>query len=283
MTPPPGPEFDWAAHTEAVAADIFGEPNAEMSRPPDDVRFCNHGSVSVNYTTGEWYDFESERGGGIKELIRIYKGIDDRDAATAYAEECLQNFENGAKPRPTGKDDEPYQQVVEATYPYCDTSGQVAFEVVRFVFKRPGGDYVTDSRGKRKKTFRQRRPSGESDQSWLWSIEAGEFMRGAPGEIGLGSTPLSSSSTLSPDSGNFSTPPHLSFLTGFPICSRQSPPRKPSASPRARRRSISFAASVFPRPAVLGVRTSGVTSTAHSCRTPTSCCCQTTTRWGENT
>ena len=96
MNAPPGPDqFDWASHTEAVAADIFGEPNAEMSRPPDDVRFCNHGSVSVNYTTGEWYDFESERGGGIKELIRVYKEIDDRDAAIAYAEECQQNFENG--------------------------------------------------------------------------------------------------------------------------------------------------------------------------------------------
>ena len=102
MTPPPGPEFDWAAHTEAVAADIFGEPNAEMSRPPDDVRFGNHGSVSVNYTTGQWYDFENERGGGIKELIRVYKEIDDRDAAIAYAEECQQNFENGGKPRSNG-------------------------------------------------------------------------------------------------------------------------------------------------------------------------------------
>ena len=181
MTPPPGPEFDWAAHTEAVAADVFGEPNAEMSRPPDDVRFCTHGSVTVNYTTGQWYDFENERGGGIKELIHLYKGIDDRDAAIAYAEECQQNFENGGKRRSNGKDDEPYQQVVEATYPYCDTSGQVAFEVVRFVFKRIDGSYVTDARGKRKKTFSQRRPSGESDQSWLWGLEAGEFMRRAPG------------------------------------------------------------------------------------------------------
>ena len=102
MTPPPGPEFDWAAHTEAVAADIFGESNEEMSRAPDDVRFGNHGSVSVNYMTGQWYDFENERGGGIKELIRVYKEIDDRDAAIAYAEECQQNFENGEKPRPNG-------------------------------------------------------------------------------------------------------------------------------------------------------------------------------------
>ena len=142
----------------------------------------NHGSVSVNYTTGQWYDFENERGGGIKELIRVYKEIDDRDAAIAYAEECQQNFENGGKPRPNGKDDgQHHQQEVEATYPYCDTSGQVAFEVVRFVFKQIDGSYVTDARGKRKKTFRQRRPSGESDQSWLWGLDVGEFMRPAPG------------------------------------------------------------------------------------------------------
>ena len=70
-----------------------------MSRPPDDVRFCTHGSVKVNYTTGQWYDFENERGGGIKELIHVYKGIDDRDAVIAYAEECQQNFENGGKRR----------------------------------------------------------------------------------------------------------------------------------------------------------------------------------------
>src|SRR5262245_7007166 len=181
MKPRPGPDkFDWAAHAEAVAADIFGTSNAEMSRPPEDVRFGNQGSVSVNLMTGQFYDFENERGGGIKELIRVYKGIDDRDAAIAYAEECQQNFENGGK-NGNPKADQPYQHEVEATYSYHDPSGQVAFEVVRFVFKRVDGSYVIDARGKRKKTFSQRRPSGESDQSWLWSVEAGEFMRRARG------------------------------------------------------------------------------------------------------
>jgi hypothetical protein len=151
-------EFDWAAHTEAVVVDIFGEPNAEMSRPPEDVRFGNHGSVSVNYTTGQWFDFENERGGGIKELIRIYKAIDDCDAAIAYAEECQQNFENGEKPRQNGKPEagQHYQREREATYSYHDASGQVAFEAVRFVLKQVGGGYVNDERGKRMKTFSQR-------------------------------------------------------------------------------------------------------------------------------
>src|SRR5262245_42140044 len=185
MKPPPrSDEFDWAAHTEAVAADIFGEPNAEMSRPPEDVRFGNHGSVSVNYTTGEWYDFENKRGGGIKELIRVYKGLDDRDAAIACAKTCQQNFENETKLRSNKKpkDRKDSQRELEATYLYTDTSGQVAFEVLRYVFRQIGGGYVTDERGKRKKTFFQRRPSGEPDGSWLWGLEAGEYMRRAPGE-----------------------------------------------------------------------------------------------------
>jgi hypothetical protein len=40
----------------------------------------------VNYTTGQWYDSENERGGGVKELIHVFKEIEDRDAAIAYAE-----------------------------------------------------------------------------------------------------------------------------------------------------------------------------------------------------
>ena len=63
-------QFDWVDYTEAVAADIFGACNETMSRPPEDVRFGNKGSVSVNVTTGIWYDHENERGGGIKEHLR---------------------------------------------------------------------------------------------------------------------------------------------------------------------------------------------------------------------
>src|SRR5262249_45408853 len=33
---------------------------------------------------------------------------------------------------------------------------------------------------KRAKTFSQRRPSGEPDGSWLWGLDAGEYMRQAP-------------------------------------------------------------------------------------------------------
>jgi hypothetical protein len=76
--------FNWADHTEAVAGDILGKPNSAMSRPPEDVRFGQHGSVSLNYNTGQWFDFENNRCGGVRELIRVYKDIEDRDTAIAY-------------------------------------------------------------------------------------------------------------------------------------------------------------------------------------------------------
>ena len=90
-----------------------------MSRPPDDVRFGNRGTISVNYTTGQWYDFRTGVW-RIKELIRVYKEIDDRDAAIAHAEQCQQNLENDDKSRPNGnaKAGQHHQREGEATYPY---------------------------------------------------------------------------------------------------------------------------------------------------------------------
>jgi len=55
-------------------------------------------------------------------------------------------------------------------YPYTDAAGQIAFEVWYF-------NYAHD---KHQKQARQRRPSGEADGSWLWGLDAGEFMRTAP-------------------------------------------------------------------------------------------------------
>ena len=42
-----------------------------MSRAPDDIRFGSHGSVSVNYTTGQWYDHENERDAKRMESLEV--------------------------------------------------------------------------------------------------------------------------------------------------------------------------------------------------------------------
>jgi hypothetical protein len=60
-------EFDWADYIEAITADIFGAANDDLSRPPENVRFGNKGSVKVDYTAGTWWDFEKDRGGGVRD------------------------------------------------------------------------------------------------------------------------------------------------------------------------------------------------------------------------
>jgi hypothetical protein len=203
-----GQTFDWSSYTEAVAAEIFGEPNLERSRPPEDVRFGNHGSVSVNYETGQWYDYENERGGGIKKLIQVYRGIDDHDAVITYAKECQEAFENGGSlgagngESPKADAAEPsrsngasghgnggahqqqqpkLQRKLEKTFQYHDESGRMVFEVLRYNFKHADGSYVLEPDGKRRKEFKQRRLSGEPDGVWLWGLDAADYMRPAPG------------------------------------------------------------------------------------------------------
>ena len=255
-----------------------------MSRPPDDVRFGNHGSVSINYTTGQWYDFENKRGGGIKELIRVYKEIDDRDAAIAYAEECRQNFENDEKPRPNGnaKGGQHHQREVEATYSYCDASGQVAFEVVRSVFKQ-GKNYVTDAHGKRIKTFCQRRPSGNPTGVGCGDSRPASSCARREERIGSASTPPNSISTPPPRAEGFQ---HR--RAGHPLSAArlaEGGRRRPDDLHRRRREEgrphsqLRFSGNLLRR------GREEVETRAHRvfCRAPTLCCCRTMIRWGANT
>ena len=59
---------------------------------------------------------------------------------------------------------------------------RVAFEVVRFIHKQPDGADAIGADNKRIKSFAQRRPSGEPDDSWIWGLGSEKFMRAAPGK-----------------------------------------------------------------------------------------------------
>jgi hypothetical protein len=148
--------------------------------------------------------------GGVKELIRVRKGIDDRDAAIAYAKECLAAFENGgslgaengespkaAAAGPSSRSNgangangrgnagagahQPHRRKLEKIFPYRVPAGRVAFEVLRYAALNADGGYATDARGKRLKYINQRRPSGDPDGCYIWGLGAGAFMRPAPG------------------------------------------------------------------------------------------------------
>jgi hypothetical protein len=104
--------FEWAAHAEAIVADIFGTSN--VSRPLDD-DIC--------------FDFERSVG-GFKESIRVRKKFADFGPAFVYTKARQQNSANG-----NAEGGQPYQLEAEAVFYDAD------FEVVRCLLKQ-GDSYV---------------------------------------------------------------------------------------------------------------------------------------------
>lgn len=65
--------------------------------------------------------------------------------------------------------------------PYHTRDGELSYEVCRIQWKLPDGSWEMGKKGKPKKTFVQRRPSGRADGSKAWGLGEGEYMRSAPG------------------------------------------------------------------------------------------------------
>ena len=126
--------------------DIFGQPERGNVATSGRCSLLNVGSVSVNYTTGGWYHFESERAGGIKELIRVYKEIGRPRRRDRLCRGMPAEFRKRGKAAPNrGGGGQHHQQEIEAIYQYTDTSAETAFEVVRFVASRKSAEATLPS------------------------------------------------------------------------------------------------------------------------------------------
>lgn len=125
---------------EPVARELLGEPNARLSSA-NELRFGNHGSLSVDLGKNVWNDHEQNEGGGVLDLIERYGGITGRADQIKWLEER------------GNIDAAPVKPVIVTTYDYRDASGSLVYQVVRLV----------------PKTFRQRKPDGKG--GWSWSIK----------------------------------------------------------------------------------------------------------------
>lgn len=103
--------------------------------------------------------------GDVIALVQHIDGCDFIAAATTLAGE--------PPPKANGKDGaaEP-RKVVAAEFPYDTETGDVAFVVERVEYQKPDGSFVLTKDGKRKKTFRQKRPDPDRDGAWLWNVAA---------------------------------------------------------------------------------------------------------------
>jgi hypothetical protein len=61
------------------------------------------------------------------------------------------------------------KKIVAAEHPYHTADGVVAFVVERVEYQKTDGSFVMKD-GKRKKTFRQKRPDPENPGKWIWNV-----------------------------------------------------------------------------------------------------------------
>jgi 5S rRNA maturation endonuclease (ribonuclease M5) len=173
-------ETDFAQHIKDVALKVWGEPNKRLSGAKK-ICWGDGGARVADLEKGQWYDHRTAVGGGVLDLISREMSVDKAGAVRWMVKEGLiekraQQQSRRAQPdstssRPAGGGK---MEIVE-TYPYTDQDGALIYEVVRYQWKMPDGQWAVGKGGKTKKTFRQRRPAG--DGTWIMSLSAGEFMQ----------------------------------------------------------------------------------------------------------
>jgi Protein of unknown function (DUF3631)/CHC2 zinc finger len=132
------------------------------------------------------------KGGDVIDLIVFLDGCDRITAVTKLTDEPRPNGYNGSAlepgiakqklkdvskdtPEDTARDaNDPSENVPKklliATFEYTDETGAVIYVVDRFEFQNADGTFVLKD-GKRKKTFRQRRPDPDHPGAWIANIE----------------------------------------------------------------------------------------------------------------
>jgi hypothetical protein len=146
---------------EPVAARLLGEPNSGLSKPPRDVRYGTHGSLSVNFEAGAFYDHEAQVGGGVVEFVQHQLGNCPRDTAITWLR-SQRLLPGHSTPSPASPSAERSKLTVVAelgrskiaeTYDYVDHAGATVSQTVRYEPKR----------------FSQRRPNGAG--GWVWNLD----------------------------------------------------------------------------------------------------------------
>lgn len=179
----------------------------KIRREGREFRAIDDNSLTISDVKCLWWDHSKNEGGDIFDWYVKREGMEFRQAV----EECAAQAgmpvpkENGkaySAPRrgpggaierdevpfapvdgaeavnPTTNRAKPVREIVK-TYDYTDAAGDLLYQVVRLQFRTPSGEWERGKDGRIKKTFAQRRPSGENG-IWIWGLGAGEFMRKGP-------------------------------------------------------------------------------------------------------
>ena len=168
----------FAFHASAVARDLLGEPNKQLSIG-DELRFGKQGSMSVDVKKGTFFDHESKEGGGVLWLIERETG---QTIAGGHAVEWLRqngyDVEDDRMPSPASERNAPRtdkagnwlpQRVPDhgeltKAYDYRGEDGSLAYQVCRYDWSDP------DNPKGHSKTFVQRRPDSSKRDGWTYKV-----------------------------------------------------------------------------------------------------------------
>ncbi len=120
---------------------------------------------AINPTKAIWNCRGCTIGGDVIKLVEHLDGVEFIVAVTTLAGE--------PPPRANGKDrakGSNLRKILAAEFPYQSEDGDVAYVVERIEYQNLDGGFVLKD-GKRKKTFRQRRPDPGHPGSWLWNMD----------------------------------------------------------------------------------------------------------------
>jgi len=135
---------------EAVARHYLGEPNAKLSNSKQ-LRFGTHGSTSVDLSKATFYCHETNSGGGLTDLVRLYEPASFDGSIPDILEK------NFGIPKRTQKSLQP-SKYLSKQYDYIDEDGVLRYQIQRF----------------EPKTFRQRRPDDKG--GWLYNMDGVEAL-----------------------------------------------------------------------------------------------------------
>jgi hypothetical protein len=64
-----------SGHMARVAKALLGAPNQSLSKQGKEWRYGTHGSLAIDLHKGTYFDFETNEGGGVLDLIKREKGL----------------------------------------------------------------------------------------------------------------------------------------------------------------------------------------------------------------
>jgi Protein of unknown function (DUF3631)/CHC2 zinc finger len=99
------------------------------------------------------------KGGDVIALVEFLDGADFKRACELLT----------GQPAPDQKRVAGIKQIVAAEYAYHTADGAVAFVIERIEYQKADGSFVMKD-GKRKKTFRQKRPDPDNAGKWIWNV-----------------------------------------------------------------------------------------------------------------